>query len=65
MKIMVNGELAEVSGSTLFEILTELGYGEEKVATAANEAFVPVTARAATVIAPGDRIEFVAPRQGG
>lgn len=65
MKIMVNGEFAEVSGAALPEVLAELGYGEEKVATAVNEAFVPADVRAATVLAPGDRLEVVAPRQGG
>ena len=39
--------------------------GEAKVATALNGEFVPARARAATPLKEGDRIEIVAPRQGG
>lgn len=65
MKITVNGAPAEVSAETLPEILDELGYGDEKVATAVNEVFVPVATRAEVSLGPGDRLEVVAPRQGG
>ncbi|WP_299841884.1 sulfur carrier protein ThiS [uncultured Jannaschia sp.] len=64
MKIRINGEEIETRGQTLAAILEELGYGEAKVATAVNETFVPATARGVT-LSPGDRIEIVAPRQGG
>jgi sulfur carrier protein len=65
MKITVNGTGTEVQAQTLSEVLDELGYGGAKVATAVNETFVPMTARDATTLAPGDRLEIVAPRQGG
>ncbi len=65
MKIMVNGTETEVEARTLAEALDELGYGGERVATAVNETFVPKMARADTALAPGDRVEIVAPRQGG
>ena len=65
MKITINGTPAEVKARTLAEVLGELGYGESKVATALNEDFVPATAREDTELAPGDRVEIVAPRQGG
>ncbi len=65
MKIMVNGTGTEVRGDTLAAVLDELGHGEAKVATAVNEAFVPAAARAETSLAEGDRVEIVAPRQGG
>ncbi len=65
MRIMVNGTAREIAADTLAEALVALGQGEETVATALNEEFVPTTARALTPIAPGDRIEIVAPRQGG
>jgi sulfur carrier protein len=45
--------------------LVELGYGAEKVATAVNEAFVPSSARGALELGAGDRVEIVAPQQGG
>jgi len=64
MKIMINGTEAEVRAGTLATILDELGYGGAKVATAVNEAFVPASARDVT-LSPGDRVEIVAPRQGG
>ena len=65
MKITVNGDSHEVSGRTLEAVLIELGYGEAKVATAVNEAFVPAASRAQTELKDGDRLEIVAPRQGG
>ena len=65
MKIMVNGTAAEVSAETHRAIVEELGYGGAKVATAVNESFVPATARGGVTLAPGDRLEIVAPRQGG
>ncbi|HKL56726.1 MAG: sulfur carrier protein ThiS [Roseovarius sp.] len=65
MKINVNGEPQEVTASDLNAALAELGYGEAKVATAVNEEFVPAGGRASVVLQPGDRLEIVAPRQGG
>ena len=65
MKITINGAQKELRAETLAAALDELGYREAKVATALNERFVPATARAATAMSAGDRIEIVAPRQGG
>lgn len=65
MKIMINGTATEVQADTLDGILDELGYGDAKVATAVNESFVPAAARGQTALSPGDRVEIVAPRQGG
>ena len=65
MKITVNGTETEVRADTLAALLDELGHGGARVATALNEAFVPAAARAGTEIAPGDRVEILAPRQGG
>ena len=42
-----------------------LDYVEAKVATALNGEFVPARARNAVAVKDGDRIEIVAPRQGG
>jgi sulfur carrier protein len=63
--LIVNGELREVAAGTLAEALQALEYGEAKVATALNGEFVPARARGATPVKDGDRIEIVAPRQGG
>ncbi len=65
MKIIVNGEKVEVKASTLADVLDELGHGGAKVATAVNEEFVPATLRATHDLDAGDRVEIVAPRQGG
>ena len=65
MTLFVNGELREVAAASLAEVLQALDYGEAKVATALNGEFVPARAREATTVNDGDRIEIVAPRQGG
>ena len=65
MRLIVNGESQEVSAATLAEALQSLDLAEAKVATALNGEFVPARARAATLVKDGDRIEIVAPRQGG
>jgi sulfur carrier protein len=65
MRLVVNGELQDVPAATLAEALRSLDLAEAKVATALNGEFVPAAARAATLVKDGDRIEIVAPRQGG
>ncbi len=65
MKLTVNGTPREVAATTLDAALDELGYGTERVATALNENFVPQGARAAQTLDEGDRLEILAPRQGG
>ena len=65
MTLFVNGEPREIAAATLAEVLHALDYGEAKVATALNGEFVPARARDATPVKDGDRIEIVAPRQGG
>ena len=65
MRIILNGEATDTSARTLAELLAGLGFAEATVATARNGDFVPRSARAATSLAADDRIEIVAPRQGG
>ncbi len=65
MKISVNGEDREVQASDLQSALAELGFGDAKVATALNSEFVPATLRASTQLSDGDRLEVLAPMQGG
>ncbi|MDG1211580.1 MAG: sulfur carrier protein ThiS [Paracoccaceae bacterium] len=64
MKIDINGKAHDVRGPMLADALEELGY-DGKIATAVNEAFVAKTQRAAYVLKDGDRVEVVAPKQGG
>jgi sulfur carrier protein len=61
--LMVNGERRSSSAATLADLLAETGYA--KVATARNGDFVPERKRASTLLADGDSIEVVSPRQGG
>ncbi len=63
--ILVNGEETETEAGTLAELVAGRGFAEGEVATALNGDFVPRQARAATQLARGDRVEIVAPRQGG
>ncbi|MCC5964146.1 MAG: sulfur carrier protein ThiS [Rhodobacteraceae bacterium] len=65
MKIEVNGEPREVAGPMLADALAELGWADARVATALNGTFVPKGARGDTALNAGDRLEVLAPMQGG
>jgi sulfur carrier protein len=65
MKITVNGAAHDSEAQSLQALLEELGHGKARVATAVNGVFVPVTLRATQTLTQGDRVEVVAPRQGG
>jgi sulfur carrier protein len=65
LTISVNGDPVATGAGTVAELLAELGFAHERVATARNGDFVPAHARAATRLQRGDRIEIVAPRHGG
>lgn len=64
MKIILNGEAREVAATTLDALLVECALSG-RVATAVNEVFVPATLRAAHMLNDGDRVEVLAPMQGG
>lgn len=63
--ITVNGEATATHARTLAELVAGSGFAETQVATALNGDFVARTARAATLLREGDKVEIVAPRQGG
>jgi sulfur carrier protein len=63
--ILVNGEQVETDAASLAELVAAWGFAEVAVATALNGEFVPRHARATTRLSVGDKIEIVAPRQGG
>jgi sulfur carrier protein len=65
MRILVNGVWREISAGELAGALQDLGYGENVVSTALNGEFVAVRERVRTRLAEGDRIEVLAPMQGG
>lgn len=65
MAILVNGAPADVAPGPLDALLAALDYGDMIVATAVNGEFVPAEERARTEIRDGDRVEILAPMQGG
>lgn len=65
MTLIVNGEPRALEATTLADALRALDYDGASVATALNGAFVAHRLRDATPVKDGDRIEIVAPRQGG
>jgi len=65
MRILVNGASREIGAADLASALDELGYGGAIVATAVNGEFVPAADRRSARLADGDRLEVLAPMQGG
>ncbi|NIZ14887.1 sulfur carrier protein ThiS [Phaeobacter sp. HF9A] len=65
MKILVNSEPHDIDATTLAEALSELGYTGPALATALNGQFVARDQRSIQPLAAGDRIEVLAPMQGG
>jgi sulfur carrier protein len=65
MRIIVNNEPREIRGRTLADLLEELGFGGAVVAAAVNGSFTPAGQRAKWVLQDGDRVEVLAPMQGG
>ena len=65
MQIVINGEPAETAAASLAGVLIELALDNAVIATALNGDFVPAGRRPDQAIEPGDRIEIVAPMQGG
>ena len=66
MKIIVNGDAHDVpSAASLARALEQLGFGGAVVATALNGEFVASAAREGITLSEGDRIEVLAPMQGG
>jgi sulfur carrier protein len=65
MQILVNGKARDVQAATLQAALQELGYSNATIATALNGEFVPIAARATTPVSDNDKLEIVAPMQGG
>ncbi len=64
-RISVNGQGVATGATNLAELLSELGYAGRRVATAVNGCFVAEANRTSACISPGDKIEILAPRQGG
>jgi sulfur carrier protein len=65
MRILVNGAWRETAAADLESALEEMGWSESPVATALNGEFVPIAARRGAPLTEGDRLEVLAPMQGG
>ena len=65
MRIFLNDDAHDVDAVTLAAALESLGFAGRKIATAVNGRFVAAAARPSTRLTDGDRIEVVAPMQGG
>jgi sulfur carrier protein len=63
--LVVNGEPVDTHARTLSELVAQMGLAQNAVATALNGEFIARAERAGTQLAAGDKIEIVAPRQGG
>ena len=66
MKVNVNDQEVELPpGSTVSELLDQLGLGGRRVAVERNLELVPRARHAETVLAAGDRLEVVTLVGGG
>lgn len=65
MTLIINGEDREIAAGTLAALVETLGLQEAKIATALNGTFVSKAARPKHALREGDRVEIVAPMQGG
>ena len=64
MKITINGNSQLIQANNLEDLLLELKY-RGKLATALNENFIPLNERKKATLKDGDRVEIVAPMEGG
>ena len=65
MRLIVNGEDHQLDASTLTEVMTLLDYEGGWLATAVNGELVHREDRSDYRLAEGDRVEILAPKQGG
>jgi sulfur carrier protein len=66
LTVRVNGEPRALRpGTTVAELLRELGLGERRVAVAQNRAVVPRASYESRTVSPGDRIEILEAVGGG
>ena len=65
MRIYLNDDAHDIEPGSLAAALERLGFAGRRIATAVNGRFVAAAARPATALSDGDRIEVVAPMQGG
>jgi sulfur carrier protein len=66
IKISVNGEIKEISENlNVNELINELGYRTKGFAIAINTTFIAIDKYEETLILENDKIDILAPVQGG
>ena len=65
MRVIVNGESREIASKSVAALLSELEYQGTHFAVALNYDVVPRNRWSKTPLNAGDKIEIIAPRQGG
>jgi sulfur carrier protein len=66
IKVSVNGEIKELeSGLNVTQMIEALEYKVKGFAVAINTTFVPIAKYQETTIKEGDKIDILAPVQGG
>ena len=65
MKIYLNGQAYDTQSQSLAELLRECQFDVDCVASAVDGAFVPRQRYSETALAAGQKIEVLAPMQGG
>ena len=66
IEIIVNGAKQNITSDiNIKEMIKELNYTKEGFAVAINESFIAIKSYESTIIQPNDRIEILAPVQGG
>jgi len=66
MEVIINGETRTVAdGTTVAQLIVELGLGDRRVAVERNREVVPRAQHGSTVLAAGDRVELVTFAGGG
>jgi sulfur carrier protein len=64
--VVVNGQALEITAATtVADVLAARGLARKRVAVEVNGAIVPRSRHAATIFAPGDRVEIVVAVGGG
>ncbi len=65
MRLRINGEVRDISATTLASLLEELDLQGGHIATAVNGEHVPSPNRQTCALNENDRIEILSPMQGG
>lgn len=66
MKIILNGAPLNIENTyKISDLLEQQGYDGKLIAVAVNNEFLPKSTYASTIIQENDKIEIVAPMQGG